>query len=421
MSAPKEGPVVVVGAGQAACQFVASLRQHGYKGPLTMIGDEPSLPYQRPPLSKAYLAGTATDATLQLRPRAFYEALDCEVRIGQGVQHIDRQRSEAVMADGTRVPYQALVLATGASARSMPGLPEGDARIHYLRSVSHAAALKAALGVARRIAIVGAGYVGMEVAATARQHGLQVTVLESASRVMQRSIGEAISRDVQAIHEAHGVELRLNSTILGVEARPESLRIAMDADTIDMDALVVGIGAAANIQLAQEAGIACARGILVDEQARTSDPKIFAVGDCTEQTHALYGPGLRLESVANAIEQAKVAASVLAGKPLPPAAVPWFWSDQYSHRLQVAGLPHGHDEIVLRSPAEPQPGKATRSAWYLRQGRVLAVEALDAPEDFMVGRNLIRAGTTVQAARLADASQSLQPASAKLTARVAAP
>lgn len=403
--------IVVVGAGQAACQFVASIRQAGYAGRLVLVGDETVPPYQRPPLSKTFLSGSASAESLQLRPISFYETARCETRLGQRVARIDKEARVAILAGGERIAYDALVLATGARARALPGLPESD-RIHYLRDTLQAQALKNTLRTGKRLAVIGAGYVGMEVAASARKLGLEVTVLEAAPRVMQRSVGEAISEAVRDIHISEGVAIRLGCAIESVEAKAQALRITFDATVLEVDALVVGIGAQANTELASDCGLTCARGIIVDAQTRTSDPAIFAIGDCTEQTHALYGPGLRLESVANATEQAKIAAAVLAGRPLPAPAVPWFWSDQYTHRLQVAGLPHGHDEIVVRRPTAHEAGASAQSVWYLREGRVLAVEALDAAGDFMAGRNSIRSGVALGAARIADISQSLQPSAA---------
>lgn len=403
-----QGRIIIVGGGQAACQFTASLRQLGYTGDVVLIGDEPQLPYQRPPLSKAFLKGTASAESLQLRPASFYENVKCDYRLGERVEHIDRDASEIVFGNGERLSYTHLVLATGARARMFPGLPDPEARIHYLRSLGHAQSLKTALPGYKRIAIVGAGYVGMEVAASARQLGIEVTVLEAASRIMQRSVGDATSERLQAAHKQHGVAIRLGCSIRSVQALADSLIVHTDGDALTVDAVVVGIGAIPNIELALSAGIDCARGILVDAQGRTSDPHIFAIGDCTEQTHGLYGPGLRLESVQNAMDQAKSAAAELAGRSSLAATVPWFWSDQYEHRLQVAGLPIGHDAIVVRKPAQCVPGTATQSVWYLCQGRVLCVEALDAPEDFMVGRTIIRDAAVLNTALLADASQPLQ-------------
>jgi 3-phenylpropionate/trans-cinnamate dioxygenase ferredoxin reductase subunit len=406
-----EPGVVIVGAGQAACQAAASLRQMGYAGALTIVGEEVSLPYQRPPLSKSFLQGTATRESIQLRPPQFYQSIGCDVLAGSRAVAIERQHRLLHLENGTAIGYRQLVLATGARARLYPGLPHETGRIHYLRTLEDAAALSSVLAHARRLAIVGAGYVGMEVAASARQLGIEVAVYEAAPRIMQRSIGAATSDVIEAFHRQQGVRLHLNTSIERIEAdRSGALAIHVTdaAAPFAADALVIGIGAEPNVDLAALAGIDCGRAIRVDADCRTSDSAIFAIGDCTEQAHPLYGAGLRLESVQNAIDQAKCAAAAIAGKPAPPVGVPWFWSDQYQHRLQVAGLAHGHDQSVVRIAHDRAAGSVSQSVWYLRKQRVIAVEALDAPQDFMVGRTLIRHGTAVTAARLADAALPLQ-------------
>ncbi len=402
------GTVIVVGGGQAACQFVASVRQMGYGGRLMLIGEEPSLPYQRPPLSKGYLAGTADAPSLHLRPASFYAEANCELLLGQSVERINREEATVTLRDGSVIAYDSLVLATGARARLLPGASGASDRVCYLRDLVQADGLKVLLPSVRRLAIVGAGYVGMEVAASARKMGIEVTVLETAPRVMQRSVGEEISKAVQQFHGANGVDVKLGCEISNIGAWNNGIDIVTSQGQISADLLVVGIGAVANVEVASAAGLACQRGILVNERAQTSDPSIYAIGDCSEQVHPLYGAGLRLESVANAIDQAKIAASGIAGKPLPAVAVPWFWSDQYEHRLQVAGLPLGCDQSVVRK-ADDQSDSAM-SVWHLRQGRVMAVEALNAPADFMLGRNHIRSGSVLDAVELADAATPLPSA-----------
>ncbi|MDB5916468.1 MAG: hypothetical protein JWR40_702 [Massilia sp.] len=403
--------VVIVGAGQAACQAAASLRQLGYAGALTLVGEEMHLPYQRPPLSKGILQRTTTCDAIQLRPPGFYETIRCDVRLGSRVVSIERQQHLLHLDDGTSLEYGQLVLATGARARRYARLPHAPGRVHYLRTLEDAAALSAVLASARRLAIVGAGYVGMEVAASANQLGIEVAVFEAAPRVMQRSVGAATSNVVEAIHAQRGVRLHLDTSVDRIEAdRSGALVIhaANAAASFTGDALVIGIGAEPNIDLATLAGIECGRAIRVDAHCRTSDPDIFAVGDCSEQAHSLYGAGLRFESVQNAIDQAKCAAAAIAGKPPPPVGVPWFWSDQYQHRIQVAGLAQDHDQAVLRVAPDRAVGSVSQSVWYLRKRRVVAVEALDAPQDFMVGRTLIRHGTEVTAGQLADSAVPLQ-------------
>lgn len=404
--------IVIVGGGQAACQLAASLRQMGYEGVLKMFTEEHHLPYQRPPLSKDFLKSTSSSDAVQLRPPGFYSSIGCEVRTGLRVERIDRNRKSLEFANGETVAYGKLVLATGARARTLSGAQSNGVSIHYLRTVDDANTLREALGGARQLAILGAGYVGMEVAASAAQRGIAVSVFEAATRVMQRSVGPHISGVVQALHAEHGVRLHLGSSIESIRAGASgSARIVIEAGhagTFEADALVVGIGADPNMELAVQAGLDCGRAIRVDASCQTSDPGIFAIGDCTEQTQSPYGVNLRLESVQNAIDQAKCAAAALAGKPAPASAVPWFWSDQYGHRIQVAGVFLSSDEVLVR-PCISQDGACLRqSVWYLRGNRVAAVETIDAPEEFMVAKMLIKNASKVAPERLADTSLPVQ-------------
>lgn len=404
--------IVIVGGGQAACQLAASLRQMGYEGVLKMFTEEHHLPYQRPPLSKDFLKSTSSSDAVQLRPPGFYSSIGCEVRTGLRVERIDRNRKSLEFANGETVAYGKLVLATGARARTLSGAQSNGVSIHYLRTVDDANTLREALGGARQLAILGAGYVGMEVAASAAQRGIAVSVFEAATRVMQRSVGPHISGVVQALHAEHGVRLHLGSSIESIRAGASgSARIVIEAShagTFEADALVVGIGADPNMELAAQAGLDCGRAIRVDANCQTSDPEIFAIGDCTEQTQSPYGVDLRLESVQNAIDQAKCAAASLAEKPAPASAVPWFWSDQYDHRIQVAGVFLPSDEVLVR-PCVSQDGASLRqSVWYLRGNRVAAVETIDAPEEFMVAKMLIKNASKVAPERLADTSLPVQ-------------
>ncbi|MES2536178.1 MAG: FAD-dependent oxidoreductase [Pseudomonadota bacterium] len=397
--------VVIVGAGQAACQAAASLRQMGYEGALTLIGEESYLPYQRPPLSKTFLKDGAGYDSVQLRPQSFFETINCTVRTGVRAVSINRAQHLVNLDNGESIEYESLILATGARARPYPALAQAAPNVHYLRTVDDATALAASLSRARRIAIIGAGYVGMEVAASATQLGVEVAVYEAAPRVMQRSIGPVTSAAIEGVHARRGVQLHLNTPIAGIHHDGQGGPLTISAGSVapyTVDALVIGIGAESNIELAAEAGLDCGRGIMIDAVCRTSDPAIFAIGDCTEQTHPVYGPGFRLESVQNAIEQGKCAAATIAGKPQPPAGVPWFWSDQYEHRIQVAGLSADHDQFIVRKPQADGGESVSQSVWYLRDRKVIAVEGLDAPKDFMAGRTLIKSGAEVNPDSLAD-------------------
>lgn len=402
--------IVVVGAGQAACQLIASLRQLGHAEPLTLVGAEPYLPYQRPPLSKDCLRRGATLADLLLRPTSFYDSQRCRQILGRRAIELDRAARVLRLDDGQAIEYEHLVLATGARARRWPGLADVSPHVFTLRSWDDAQALGERLTNVRRLAVLGAGYVGLEVAASAAQRGIEVAVFEAAPRVLQRSVGTAMSVAVQRLHAQHGVRLCLGATVRAVEVSAATnarnpVRLTTTDESFTADALVVGIGAAPRIELAQQAGIACGQGIRIDAACRTSDPHVWAIGDCTEQVLGDGEPPIRLESVQNATDQAKCAAAVLAGKPIPPAPVPWFWSDQFGCRIQVAGRSAAGDEIIFRSVAEKRLAFA---AWHLRDGRVTAVETLDAPEDFMAARQLIRSGRFIERATLCDDRVSLR-------------
>ncbi|HBT33448.1 MAG TPA: hypothetical protein DEB15_11780 [Pusillimonas sp.] len=386
--------VVVVGAGQAACQAIASLRQMRYEGTITLIGEEKYLPYQRPPLSKGFLKGDVDPETLCLRPVEFYERTNCDVRLGLSAVAIDRNDQVVVLANGEMIQYEALILAIGARARAYPGLDKSvAASVHYLRSYDHGTILADRIANATKVAVIGGGYVGMEVAATARELGLEPTIYESSSRIMQRSVGSLFSSWIQDIHTAHAVDVCLDAKITSIERdSPTGSFSVSTKDGVErgFDIVLIGIGAQANIELAAEAGVKCSRGIIVDAHCATSDPRIFAIGDCCEQDHPVYGPGFCLESVQNAIDQAKCAAAAIAGRPAPLPTVPWFWSDQYGHRIQVAGVTADYDEqIVQEGQNESHPFKG-RAVWYLKRGRVIAIETLDAPEAFMLGRSYIK-------------------------------
>lgn len=399
-----ETGIVVIGAGHAACQFAASLRQLGWKGALTLVSAEPHLPYQRPPLSKACLQGGVRLSDILLRPASFYPSINCSLLVGRAAVAIDTGRKVVRLDGGEELPYAHLVLATGAAARTWPGLPAGET-VHVLRTWDDAQALGTALGSIRRLAVLGAGYIGLEVAAAARKRGVAVDVFEAAPRVLQRSVGTATSTHVESLHRAQGVALHLGTAISSVRVEGSAVALQTSRGSFAADALVVGIGAQPRVELAREAGLECGHAIRVDAQCRTSADNVFAIGDCTEQILHPGAEPVRLESVQNATDQAKCVAAVIAGRPVPPAPVPWFWSDQFDHRIQVAGRVAAGDATVMR----PHPGNPqAHAAWYVREGRVTAIEAVDAPEDFMAARQLIKTGQRVDVARLANPQVALR-------------
>ena len=409
--------VVVVGAGQAAAQFVEALRRRGYGGAIAVFGEEPWLPYQRPPLSKKYLAGGLPVDRLQLRQPAFFAEQKVDLHLGQTVTRLERSARQVRLADGSAHPYDALVLATGSRPRSLP-LPGVDlGGVHVLRSIADADALRAdALRAldrpAGRAVILGGGYVGLEVAATLRQLGLEVTVLEVAERVMNRVVAEPVSRWYEAEHAHRGVDIRLGARPLALEGDAEGrvCAVVTAAGTLEADVVVLGVGVLPNDSLARDADLPCDNGIQVDERCRTADPAIHAIGDCTNHPSVHYGGRVRLESVDNAVEQANTAAADLLGIEARHERVPWFWSDQYEHKLVIVGLSQGHDQVVLRG----DPASGAFSCCYLRDGELLAIDTINVAKDHLAARKLIPARLRPDPSRLADLSIALKDCSVHL-------
>ena len=403
--------VVVVGAGQAAAQFVEALRRRGYGGAISVFGEEPWLPYQRPPLSKKYLAGGLPVDRLQLRQAAFYAEQKVDLHLGQTVTRLERNARQVWLADGSAHPYDALVIATGSRPRSLP-LPGIDlGAVHVLRSIADADALRAdALRAvdhpAGRAVILGGGYVGLEVAATLRQLGLEVTVLEVAERVMNRVVAEPVSRWYEAEHARRGVDIRLGARPIALEGDAEGRvrAVVTAAGTLAADVVVIGVGVLPNDGLARDADLPCENGIQVDERCRTADPAIHAIGDCTNHPSVHYGGRVRLESVDNAVEQANTAAADLLGIEARHERVPWFWSDQYEHKMVIVGLSQGHDQVVLRG----DPASGAFSCCYLRGGELLAIDTINVAKDHLAARKLIPTRLRPDPSRLADPSIALK-------------
>ncbi len=394
--------VVIVGAGHAGGSAAAFLRQFGWQGAVTLIGSEAVFPYQRPPLSKAWLKGTAALSDLELRPADFYANNDIDVRLGTTVSAIDRAEKVIKLGDGETLAYGRLILATGSKLRKLP-VPGMDLKpVLELRTNLDADRIKAELQPGRRLIIVGGGYVGLEVAASARTLGAEVVVIEREPRLLARVASTALSEHVFAHHDSKGVRIELGASVAAISGdgggRVTGVQLA-DGRTIEGDAVVVGIGASGHDALARAAGLTCSDGIKVDAAARTSDPHIYAIGDCSNRQLMLYWRDMRLESVPNAVEQAKQAASDICGKPVALAEVPWFWSDQFDMRLQMAGLPFDVATTVLRG--DPATGKF--AVFHLKgDGCVQAVEAVNMTPEYMAGRVLIGKRSIIDPGRLAD-------------------
>jgi len=391
---------VIVGAGQAAAQAIASLRAEGFAGQLTLVGDEPFIPYQRPPLSKTYLMGTLERERLFLKPEQFYSESKCELILGVIAKRIDRDKKTVALSGGRELGYDKLLLTTGSRARAIACAGANLPGVYCLRGIEDVDRLRAVFEKGRRLAIVGGGYIGLEVAAVARKTGLEVTVFEFLDRLMARAVSPPVSHFYEQVHSAAGVKILLNTGVEGFEGRTRLEAVRAGGESHPADIALVGIGIVPNVELAKVAGLACEDGIVVAENcACTNDPAIFAAGDCTKHV-GREGVAIRLECVQNAIDQAKHAALGMLGRPKPYKEVPWFWSDQYELKLQIAGLARASDQIVVRG----NPATRKFAAFHLRDGVVAAVEAVNAAPEYLVGRKLIGEGAKVAAERLADTS-----------------
>jgi 3-phenylpropionate/trans-cinnamate dioxygenase ferredoxin reductase component len=406
--------IVIVGAGQAAAQAVETLNKRGFTGLVTLIGDEAMLPYQRPPLSKKYLAGQLDRDRLLIRHAAHYTDHRVDLRLGFAAVGIDRARRRIELADGSAVDYDALLLATGSRPRLLR-LPGAElAGVHYLRSVADVDRLRAELADGRRAVIVGGGYIGLEVAATCREAGLDVTVLEAADRVMNRVVSPEVSRFYEAEHARHGVKIvcgaRIDRLVASPLSPPGTERVAAvrlaDGNDVPADFVLIAIGVEATDSVARDAGLACDNGILVDEFCQTSDPHIWAAGDCARHPSPHYRKLVRLESVDNAFEQGTSAALNMLGLTTVHDKVPWFWSDQFDLKMVIVGLAGGHDEVILRG----DPASRAFSVCYLAAGELVAVECINHTKDQMAARKLIPARARPDRARLANDSIALKDA-----------
>ena len=400
--------VAIVGGGQAAVQAIDTLRRKGFTGELVLIGDEPWLPYQRPPLSKKYLAGALERERLLLKPQHFYESHSVEIRLGRRAEEISRREQRLRLDDGSDVAYDALLIATGSRPRPLaaPGVDlEG---VYFLRTIADVERIRAEWSPGKRLVIVGGGYIGLEVAATARELGLEVTVLEMADRVMNRVVCPELSAFYEAEHARHGVRILCNSRVRALAVAPGSRRVGAvvteDKEEHAADVVVVGCGVLPSDELAVAAGLTCENGVVVDDRCRTSDPTIYAAGDCTSHPSLHYGRRMRLESVDNAFEQGASAALNLLGLETVHNKVPWFWSDQFDLKLIIIGICQGYDTVVMRG----DPASHAFSACYLRDGELIAIDTVNSPKDQMAARRLIAARVRPNPDRLADHSVPLK-------------
>jgi len=397
--------IVVVGAGQAAASFISRHLALGNPQPLLLIGDEPHPPYQRPPLSKKYLSGELDYERLFIRPLDWYAEQGVETRFGTPVAEIRPAERRLLTAGGDAIDYDKLLLCTGSSARRLPAAIGGDLDgVYTMRNIDDIDRMSAEFRAGRRLLIVGGGYIGLEAAAVARKLGLEVTLLEMAERILQRVAAEATSTYFRQLHRGHGVEVREATRL--ARLLEDGGRVCgaelEGGEVLEADLVLVGIGGRPNTALAEGAGLACDNGICVDATCRTSDPHIYAAGDCA--SFERDGQRIRLESVQNAADQGDLVARVLGGQDAVYSALPWFWSDQYDCKLQIAGLSLGHDQAVVRAGADA----SSLSVWYFRGERLIAVDAMNEPRAYAYGRKLIESGKHPAPAALADPATDLK-------------
>jgi len=396
--------IVVVGAGQAGASLGAKLRALGYDGALTLIGDEPVPPYQRPPLSKKYLLGEMEVERLYLRPLSFYTEQDIELRTGVAVQLVDRAAKILTLSDETTLAYAQLALTTGSRPRLLPEAIGGSlGGVYAVRTLADVDAMAMEFRAGRRLLIVGGGYIGLEAAAVARLRGMHVTVIEMADRILQRVAAAETSAYFRALHASHGVDFRESTGLARLEGTQRVERaILADGSVLEVDCVVAGVGITPDTRLAEAAGLAIENGIRVDELGRTNDPDIFAAGDCSSFPYR--GGRVRLESVPNAIDMGEAVAGAMLGGTEPYTARPWFWSDQYEVKLQIAGLNTGYDRVVVR----PGIKEGTQSVWYFLGPELLAVDAMNDPRAYMTGKRWIEAGVSPVAKAIADPASDLK-------------
>jgi 3-phenylpropionate/trans-cinnamate dioxygenase ferredoxin reductase subunit len=399
---------VIVGASHASAQLAVSLRQSGWEGNISVVGEEAIPPYHRPPLSKAYLAGEKHSDELLIRPATFYEKSDIDLVLGTRVTAVDPQSKTITLHDGGSIPYGKLALTTGARVRKLEISGHDQEGIFYLRDLNDVDRIRGFIGPGKSAVIIGGGYIGLETAASLRKLGMAVTVLEALPRVLQRVTAPEVSAFYSRVHGEEGVNIITDAAVQALEGNGTVKGVQLaDGSRLDADLVIIGVGVLPATDLAESAGLEVDNGIVVDEFARTSNPDIVAAGDCTNHYNPIYERRLRLESVQNATDQAKTAANTLCGKLETYHALPWFWSDQYDLKLQIAGLSQGFDHVVMRGSADSGRSFA---AFYFSGERLLAVDAVNRPKEFMAVRRALTQGQSADPGKLADESVDIQQA-----------
>lgn len=399
-NSPSDQHVLIIGGSHTAASVAFGLRQLGWNGAVTIVSEEQQLPYQRPPLSKDFLAGNKQLDDLLLKPAAAYQDKRIQLKLGCVATAIDRANRVVTLANGDQLSYHQLVLATGARPRPLPFAGSESDNLFYLRSYDDVTRIQAALTPSCKVAIVGGGYIGLETAASLTKMGCQVSIIEAMPRLLARVTAPQLSAYYQALHQRHGVDIRVDcqlESFVCSDNQITALQLA-GGEQLDCDIVIVGIGVIPNVELAAAAGLAVENGVVVDPHGRSSDPDIYAAGDCSYHYNPIYQRQLRLESVQNTVDQGMAVARTICAAPQTYNALPWFWSDQYDIKLQIAGLSQGFDQTVVRGDL----GSDAFSLFYLAQGRLLAADCINRPQEFMISKRLLTSDIAVTAQQLAD-------------------
>ena len=396
--------LVIIGAGQAAVQCINSLIKESYSGAITLVGDEEHLPYQRPPLSKGFLDDTINKERLYFKKLEFFIENKVQLHLGVRVEGVDLENKNVTLSDNSKLDFDRLVFATGSKVRTLEFPGSELESVHYLRGLDDAESIKTDLNSCKNLVVIGAGYIGLEVAAVAAQKDLNVTVIEMADRVMNRTVDPQISNYYLELHENNGVSFKFNASVKEIrgDTKPKSV-ICSDGTEIKADAVIIGAGIIPNTELAGDAGIAIDNGILVDEYGQTNHENIYACGDCTNHPNKLLNENLRLESVHNAMEQSKTVASSILNVPVEYNQVPWFWSDQYDHKLQIVGLSGNHDTVTMRGDMS----ESKFMLFYSKNQELLAVDSINNPKEFLISRKLVEKKVKIDSEMIADPTTDL--------------
>ena len=385
--------LVIVGAGQSAIQCITSLRKEDYPGLITLVGEEEHLPYQRPPLSKGFLEDTVSNERLYFKKLEFFVENKVQLKLGTKAEEIDIENNNIHLSDNTKLSFDKLVFATGSSVRKLDFPGKDLNSIHYLRGLDDALSIKKDLQTRQNIVVVGAGYIGLEVAAIAAKQNKSVTVIEMADRVMNRTVDPQISDYYLKLHQMNGVTFKFNTSLKEIvgASNPEKV-ICSDGTEVKADMVIIGAGIMPNVELAENAGLSCDNGIVVNEFGKTDHANIYACGDCTNHPNKLINKKIRLESVHNAMEQSKTVASSIINKSIEYNQIPWFWSDQYDHKLQIVGLSGEHDKVIMRGDMS----EAKFMLFYTKDEKLIAVDAVNNSKEFLICKKLVANKVTIK-------------------------